>query len=401
MKFSPRRRSFIRFFIALICLFSANPLFAKNWNPVQELIGERDAVLVADPQGNILFSRNADQSLIPASTLKLLTSLVARHHLGPDHRFMTEFYLDAENNLKIKGYGDPFLISEVISDIAETLAAKIDRCGDLVLDDSYFEKVIIPGVTSSFNPYDSPNGALCANFNTVNFRCTGGKCTSAEPQTPFVSFVVDRVCESGLSKGRIVLSAENNETTLYTGYLFRHFLEEREGVSFTGKVRMGKVTEKDRLIYRYTSAFSLDQILAKLLEFSNNFVANQLFIAAGAAAYGPPGTLEKGIRAAEAYMHETLKGEAIHIEEGSGISRGNRITARSMLKILEKFRPHHRLMTHRSGQYYKTGSLSNIKTRAGFMEGEAGELYPFAVLVNTPGKRTDRILSRIRRILID
>lgn len=398
MKCFSRIRLLIRTSLALICLFSANPLSAKNWNPVQKLVEERDAVLVADPQGNILFSRNADQRLIPASTLKLLTSLAARHHLGSEHRFKTEFYLDAENNLKIKGYGDPFLISEVISEIAETLASKIDRCGDLVLDDSYFEEVAIPGVTSSFNPYDSPNGALCANFNTVNFKCTGRKCTSAEPQTPFVSFVMDRVCESGLSTGRIVLSAENNEITLYTGYLFRHFLEQ-EDVSFTGKVRMGEVTEEDRLIYRYTSVFSLDQILSKLLEFSNNFVANQLFIAAGAGAYGPPGTIEKGIRAAEAYMQENLKGEAIHIEEGSGISRENRISARSMLKILEKFKPHHQLMTHRNGQYYKTGSLSNVKTRAGFMEGAAGELYPFVVLVNTPGKRTDPILSRIRRIL--
>jgi serine-type D-Ala-D-Ala carboxypeptidase/endopeptidase (penicillin-binding protein 4) len=400
MKRPARLHPFIWFCIAfLFGLPASPPLSAKNWGPVEKLIGDRDAVLVADPQGTILYSRHADQKLVPASTLKILTSLVARRHLGPDHRFITEFYLDPKNNLKIKGYGDPFLISEVISDIAETLASKIDRCGDLVLDDSFFEKEVIPGVSASYNPYDSPNGALCANFNTVNFKCTGGKCTSAEPQTPFVSFVVDRVCESGLPKGRIVLSAENNEITLYTGYLFRHFLE-REGVSCTGKVRMGRVTGEDRLIHRYTSVFSLNQVISKLLEFSNNFVANQLFIAAGAAAYGPPGNLEKGVRAAEVYMREHLEGEDIQLVEGSGISRKNRISARSMLKVLKKFEPHHHLMTHQNGQYYKTGSLSDVKARAGYMAGATGKLYPFVVLVNTPGKTADRIIAGIRRVLI-
>ncbi len=384
---------------ALFHLSLADPLSATNWNPVKELIGTRDAVLVAGPEGNILFSRHAERKLIPASILKLLTSLAARHHLGSDHRFVTEFYMDSENNLKIKGYGDPFLISEVIVDLAEILSPKINWCRDLVLDDTYFEDVIVPGVAASFNPYDSPSGALCTNFNTVNFDCTGGKCTSAESQTPLVSFVVDRVCESGLPKGRIVLSAENDETTLYTGYLFKTFLN-RKGVSCTGKVRMGKVTENDRFIHRYTSVFSLDQIISKLLEHSNNFVANQLFISAGAAAYGPPGNLEKGIRAAEAYLREYVKGEGIDLEEGSGISRINRISARSMLKILENFKPHHRLMTHRNGQYFKTGSLSDVKTRAGFMEGPTGKLYPFVVLINTPGKSPDQIVSRIRRALL-
>ena len=399
MKSIPRPRLLFLILTALFHLYPAGPLSAKNWNPVNELIGVRDAVLVADPEGNPLFSRHAERKLIPASTLKLLTSLVARHHLGSNHRFVTEFYVDSENNLKIKGYGDPFLISEVIADIAEALGPKIEQCQDLVLDDTYFEDVNIPGVTASFNPYDSPNGAVCANFNTVHFNCTGGQCASAEPQTPFVSFVLDRVCESGLPKGRIVLSADGDEASLYAGYIFKYFLQ-REGVSCTGKVRTGKVGENDRLIHRYTSIFSLDQIISKLLEFSNNFVANQLFIAAGAAAYGPPGNLEKGVRAAKAYLRENLKDETIDLEEGSGISRNNRLSARSMLKILEKFKPHHRLMTYRNGQYYKTGSLFDVKTRAGFMEGASGKLYPFVVLVNTPGKSPDPILSRIRRVLL-
>jgi len=55
-------------------------LYAENLSDVANLIGDQDAVLVADQHGRILLSKNADKKLIPASTLKILTSLVAVHY---------------------------------------------------------------------------------------------------------------------------------------------------------------------------------------------------------------------------------------------------------------------------------------------------------------------------------
>jgi D-alanyl-D-alanine carboxypeptidase len=74
---------------------------------ISALIGKKDAIVVADPGGQIVFAKNEKTKLVPASILKLFTSLVAMHHLGPRYRFATEFYLDGESNLKLKGYGDP------------------------------------------------------------------------------------------------------------------------------------------------------------------------------------------------------------------------------------------------------------------------------------------------------
>ena len=77
-----------------------------------------DALLVADHDGQIIFKKNEAKKCIPASTLKLLTALAAIHHLGLSYRFKTEFYIDPKQNLKVKGYGDPLLISEVLQEIA-------------------------------------------------------------------------------------------------------------------------------------------------------------------------------------------------------------------------------------------------------------------------------------------
>jgi D-alanyl-D-alanine carboxypeptidase/D-alanyl-D-alanine-endopeptidase (penicillin-binding protein 4) len=194
----------------------------------------------------------------------------------------------------------------------------------------------------------------------------------------------------------VVLSAENGETLRYAGHLIRHFLVAA-GVKTEGAVRAGAVRrEKDRLIHRFLSPYSLDEVTKRLLEFSNNFIANQCFIAVGIAASGPPGTLDKGRAAARSFAAEVLKIPGIRVDEGSGISRENRVTAFQMLKILEAFAPHYRLMKREGREWFKTGSLSGVKTRAGYLAGEGG-LYRFVVFVNTAGRGTGPVMRAIHR----
>jgi D-alanyl-D-alanine carboxypeptidase/D-alanyl-D-alanine-endopeptidase (penicillin-binding protein 4) len=323
---------------------------------------------------------------------------VAFHYLGPEYKFSTEFYQDQDSNLKVKGYGDPLLVSETLMEIVSKLILSLDDdsklINDLVLDDSYFKApVLIPGVASSYEPYDAPNGALCVNFNTVNFRRDKtGAYVTAEPQTPLLPFVLPRITASTMDRGRIILSRRKNEMTFYAGHLFLYFLK-KQGVKLNGKIRMGRIKKCDNLIFRYPSRFSLTQIVSMLLEYSNNFIANQLLISAGAKAYGPPGTLEKGIRAALTYAKNTLEIDKVTIVEGSGISRRNRISAKSLYKILNAFKPYHFLMRRWDNSFYKTGTLKGIHTIAGYIENSKGGLYYFVVLLNTPGKSTKPIMD--------
>ena len=271
---------------------------------------------------------------------------------------------------------------------------------DLVLDDSYFKPPLtVPGVTSSSQPYDAPNGALCVNFNTVNFERTTEGYASAEPQTPLLPHVIEKIKASKLNQGRIVFSHNKNEITIYAGELFQYFLKN-QGIRFKGEVKLGRINnETDKLIFRYHSVSALDQIVAKLLEHSNNFVTNQLLIAAGALSSGHPGTLAKGVALASDYAKNELAIENMTIAEGSGISRNNRVSAFQMDRVLQKFLPYHHLMRRQGSEFYKTGTLYGISTRAGYIETANGELYRYVILLNTPGKSTDPIILRLLRIL--
>lgn len=376
-------------------------LLAQDLARISKIIGSHDAVLLADPNQKIIVSKNIDKKLIPASTLKILTALVGLQYLGSDYRFVTEFYTNPNFDLKVKGYGDPVLISETLAQIAHFLKPQIRRFKDLVLDGTYFATpLVIPGITSSPNPYDAPNGALCANFNTVYFKRTQkGNYVSAEPQTPLLPFALKIIKNRSLKQERVIIPGEKNQHTLYAGHLLKHFLVEK-GIQTSGTIKLGPVLKtSDRLILRYRSNLSLIQVVARLLEFSNNFIANQILVSTGARVLGAPGTLDKGVNTLLTYARRELAIDDLNIVEGSGISRKNRISARSMLKVLNKFEPYYRLLPSENGAYFKTGSLYGIRTRAGYIEAEDGRLFRFVVLLNTPGKTTQPIMQQLQRIV--
>ncbi|MGD2188098.1 MAG: D-alanyl-D-alanine carboxypeptidase [Desulfobacterales bacterium] len=392
-------------FLGIIVGILTNPLpvMARDLDELDRFIGRQDSILITDSQEQILLAKNADKRRIPASILKIFTSLIALHYLGKDYRFPTEFYLDEQSNLKIKGYGDPLLVSEVILKISQVLAVLLKNSqpmNNLILDDSYFSQPLtIPGITSSSQPYDAPNGALCVNFNTVNFKHTSQGYVSAEPQTPLLPFVINKIKASNLKKGRIVFSHNKSEITIYAGKLFQHFLEKR-GIRFTGKVKLGRINAStDRLIFRYDSVSSLEQIVAKLLEHSNNFTTNQLLIATGAEILGPPGTLAKGVTIASDYAKNEFGIENMEIVEGSGISRDNQVSALQMDRALQAFLPYHYLMRREGREFYKTGTLYGISTRAGYIKRSSGEICRYVIMLNSPGKSTDSLILRLLRIL--
>jgi hypothetical protein len=85
-------------------------------------------LLYLDESGKVLNEKHPEDLLVPASTTKLVTAYLALNHWGEDYRFKTDFFLDestANPTLWIKGYGDPFLISEELIIIARTIGARL------------------------------------------------------------------------------------------------------------------------------------------------------------------------------------------------------------------------------------------------------------------------------------
>jgi D-alanyl-D-alanine carboxypeptidase/D-alanyl-D-alanine-endopeptidase (penicillin-binding protein 4) len=368
-------------------------------------LGPREAIRVTAPDGRVVLAIHQHTPLMPASTLKLLTVLTVFDALGPEYRFETVCYRRSTGDLVIHGTGDPLLISEILDTLAAQLADRMTDKGihksfrDIILDDSYFQgPLAIPGVGTTTNPYDAPVGALCVNFNTVAFRMVDGGPVSAEPQTPLIPFAEERIRRlRPKTDGRIVLTHNHDDALLYAGYLLRAFLAEH-CIAVTGRIRRGRVDPaRDRELLRFQSPFSVATGVTKLLHYSNNFMANQLLIAAGAKVYGPPGTLEKGVRLLGRFAREHLGILDGVVSEGSGIARTNRMTAAGMDRVLKRFLPYREMLRSDEDGFYKTGTLDHVRARVGFIDAGGDGVYSYVILLNSGNGSADRYLPVVQR----
>ena len=105
----------------------------------------------------------------------------------------------------------------------------------------------------------------------------------------------------------------------------------------------------------------------------------------------PPATLEKAVKALKFYSESEIGINNPEIFEGSGLSRMNRISPAQMLKVLIKLKPWYFLLRHGQNDFFKTGTLTGIRTRAGYIEGKSQNLYPYVIMVNEKGKDCEKI----------
>lgn len=368
-----------------------------------DVCAQSPGIILSDDQGRTIYAKNPDKPLIPASTLKILTSLAAIKTLGTDFHFQTWACYDKTTfDLYLKGFGDPLFISEEITRFAHQISSHLfkqvsEGClssaviRNIIVDQTYFTpRITIPGAGSSANPYDATNGALCANFNTIFLKWDwrNNQYVSAEKQTPFPEILAQQITPGSKQTDRVLLSYDLRQD--YPGILMQYFLKE-SGVKITGIVQKGVFAESDKNCMIYTSSFSLADVVKKLLKYSNNFIANQLMLTMGARTSGPPATLEKGTAVLNKFAEKTLGLEGIVIVEGSGLSRRNQVTPAQMRDILIAFMPWYEFLKREGNEFYKTGTLSDVRTRAGFIRGKDNRLYPFVIMLNQTSTGYDTI----------
>ena len=357
-------------------------------------------VLVMDAAGNELVAQNIDKPFVPASVTKIVTAWLAMEVLGGDYRFETRFYLDDKRKLYVRGGGDPFLISEELAPLATELVAAIGKkpITGIVLDASYYPSNLrVPGIVNTDEAYNALNSALAVNFNTVNAVRSGNKVRSAETQTPITPLAITQFRLRGPNgKGRISLSQDPTVSLQYAGELIAAFIA-RAGGSVKGKISTGTVPAGLKPVYVHQQSRTLSQILVELLRASNNYIANQVFLEIGAHRLGGPVSLEKSLRVANEMLAAHGLADAIHLEEGSGISRDNRFTARGLAKVLELFAPHANLLRGRDGGMNKTGSLDGVRTLAGYANTSSHGRVRFVIaLTSNDGEMRFRLLRAIK-----
>lgn len=386
-----RRVFFLGLFVSLALPGS---LWAGAGQSLETLV--ENGGLIVTRNGAIIYEQNADSQFMPASVQKIGTALAAIQILGKEYRFSTRFYLNNDQDLYIQGLADPLLVSEEVAKIVATLRSRgLSSIRNLIVDDSGCRlENGTDGSTNTLNPYDAQNSCLAVNFNTINLiKGADGSVRSGEEQTPTLPLM--RELAQGLPPGnhRINATAIGNQSLRYVGELFVAMFK-KQGVTVRGEIIPGPVPEGLKPLYEHASSKSLDEVLTGLLKYSNNFIANQLFLAMGAKEYGWPATWDKGQRAMTGLYRNKLglSEKDIVVREGSGLSRQNRVTPRGMLVILEAFKPHAGLLPFENNCLRKSGTMTGVYGYGGYFAGVHG-LDSFVLLLNQPKNTRDQVLE--------
>lgn len=387
------------FFLFVLVTFDRQSVLA-DCRSFSDLI-HNGGYAVTDREGRLSSFCNADTPFIPASILKIATALIALQALGPGFHFQTELYQDVEQNLYLRGYGDPLLVAEEAALILDRLQGLgVTRINSIFVDNSSYDLAgQVPGRGASSNPYDVPVSATAVNFNTAAIRVgPDKKVRSAEVQTPTLPLM--RELARGLQPGEYRLNICQDQcppeetSARHVAELFRALQRER-GIAGDGGDGIREVPEGATLVYTHHNTRGLGEVLIAFLEHSNNFVANQVYLACGAARYGYPATWAKASRVAAEILTELLGPEVaaqVRMVEGSGLARENRVTARAMLKVLQVFAPHAGLLRQQDGVRLKSGSMEGVHNYAGYLPGGR----PFVILENQPANTRDRLLARLQ-----
>jgi D-alanyl-D-alanine carboxypeptidase/D-alanyl-D-alanine-endopeptidase (penicillin-binding protein 4) len=111
---------------------------------------------------------------------------------------------------------------------------------------------------------------------------------------------------------------------------------------------------------------------------------------------GGPVSLEKSLQVANGMLSAHGLASSIHLEEGSGISRDDRFTARGLAKVLALFAPYAHLLHGHDGGMDKTGTMEGVSTLAGYANTSSHGQVRFVIsLANNDGEARFRLLRAI------
>jgi len=393
---------------------------------------------------------NADVSMNPASTMKLVTTYAALEMLGPTHQWKTEFYTDGtlnngilNGNLYIKGGGDPKLNMEKLWLLMRDLRANGVQqvTGDLVLERNFFEQPQLPAFNDDGNDVNKPflvkPDALMVNLKALRFvaRNDSGKVlVSVEP--PIASIKIDNQVKAINSKqctgdvrynpvpqadGSVVVTVSgqladgcNSQTYLslldhatYTAGAVRAIWKELGG-SIQGQDRQASVPKGAKLLARAYSP-DLAEIIRDINKYSNNTMAQQLFLSLGAQFRTDADGDDA--KAAQRVIRQWLAKKGItapHLvmENGSGLSRAERVSAREMAQMLQAawkspyaaefisslpiagkdgtMRKRLKTTAMNGQAHIKTGTLNTVRAISGFSRDSNGDTWAVVAILNDP-----------------
>ncbi|MEX2480429.1 MAG: D-alanyl-D-alanine carboxypeptidase/D-alanyl-D-alanine-endopeptidase [Gammaproteobacteria bacterium] len=395
---------------------------------------------------------NVDVPRNPASTAKLITTWVALDLFGPTHTWTTRLYAlgPIENgvlhgDLLIKGFGDPYLVLEdfwkMLGELRRTGLREIR--GRLLIDDSHFaidetDSTAFDG--QAFRLYNTLPSALVVNFQSVEFildpdAARGRVQITTVPELPNLEITNDIKLSKGACRGnapkiammqagpatpdhlvfggtmpfscrhyRIARSVMTPESYAYGVFdtLWRQWGGRIEGGHARARVPAGK---EPLLSWR---SRHLGEILAPLNKWSNNLMTRMLLYSIAESRYPAPVTRVQGREVLRDHLASRgLDTRTLVIDNGSGLSRDSRVTARFMLSLLalawsEPTMPEFISSLSIVGQdgttrrrfrgaeeagrmHLKTGSLDKVSAISGYVHTPGGRTFMVSMMLNYLG----------------
>ncbi|OGE24260.1 MAG: D-alanyl-D-alanine carboxypeptidase/D-alanyl-D-alanine-endopeptidase [Candidatus Dadabacteria bacterium RBG_19FT_COMBO_40_33] len=409
----------------------------------------------------LIFQYNPDKLFVPASNVKVLTSVTALSILKPDYRFKTVFYSGGDvtqgvihGGLYIKGYGDPTLSTQHLETIAEefkSLGVKEIK-GGITVDDSYFDNIRYgKGWKEKWkgDVFSPPISALSLNYNTFYIKVYPSKpgripIVALEPKGTNVNVINKaittnkggRLTAVWLEGGKTIkldgsisrrtpsytLEITTRNPTLYAGSAFKRILDDA-GIRVEGYVTVGVVPDWAGVLYTHFSD-PLYLIIAEFNKNSVNIIGENIIKTLGATIIGEPGTWEKGTQVVSNFLHEIGIKDSFEIFDGSGLSLLNRVSPNAITDVLEyaynnqvislKFlnslsiggvdgtlKKRFRRSEVEGRVMAKTGHLSNVNALSGYLFTKSGDVLVFSILANGLGSKATSFQNSLLGELVD
>lgn len=394
--------------------------------------------------GEVLAQHNADTPMNPASVMKLVTSYAALDTLGADFRWKTQWKVRSainngmlDGNLYWIGSGDPTMEQNDLIAMQNTLRNKgIQQIGGkIVFDTSAWSS---SGSAEHFNQDAGRAFTIAPDTHMLSYKvvwvgverdATDNLAVITKPPLPNMNinntaqFIHAKQC-GNIAKvlkahwdgavlhisGRIPTACENQ--ALYVNMLppkefaFESFVGQwqKQGGSGANLFLTGETPADTQVIAEHFSA-PLSNAIRTMNKQSDNLFARSIFLTLGANQTGD--TVENAKNAVlQSFKQAGIETHGLVMENGSGLSREERITARTLGTMLyrayyndlfnEQFidslpiAGHDGTLRRRlgdvSGLRMKTGTLNNVRALAGFRLPENADQPPLAivVIINSP-----------------
>jgi serine-type D-Ala-D-Ala carboxypeptidase/endopeptidase (penicillin-binding protein 4) len=410
------------------------------------------SVVVREAGGNgALVSINAAKSMNPASVIKLVTTYAGLELLGPAHTWKTEALAAGDirgsvllGDLVLRGSGDPKLTTDRFNTLLRQLRDRglSSIRGDLVLDKSIFEAISHNPAEFDGEPMKAYNvgpDPLLLQFKAVRFffaPTIDGSAVSIAPDVRLSQLeIVNRVKLTegacGEWRNRIAYDVQTPESTqlkvAFTGNFPKSCGEQvwpialldharfvggafakvwaELGGSWSGAVKVLPTPPEAKLL-AVTESPPLAETVRDINKFSNNVMARQLYLALSADGTAPASVARSTQRVREWLARKNIAAPELAIENGSGLSRGERIGAQTLAAMLDAawkssvmpefissmalagvdgtMRRRARSDSVAGQAHVKGGTLNDVRAIAGYVLDQNGKRWIVVMMVNHP-----------------